>query len=162
MAYETILVPVDFAGCAHDVVEHAARFSAAFHARVVLLYAVELPEGVHPSDALDNGYAEDKLDQEARTELDALRGAFDPSTSVKVRLSHGAPVECILNAIAEHGASLVVMGTHGRTGLRRLVFGSVAEEVIRNSSVPVVVVHAGAAIDQPSAAWQRARQETMG
>lgn len=143
MSYETILVPVDLAGGALDVVEHAARFSKAFSSRVVLLYAVELPEGVQPRDELAGGLIEERVDREARDELEALQGAFDPATPVKVRLAHGAPVESILEAIMDHGAQLVIMGTHARTGLRRLIFGSVAEEVIRAARVPVLVVHPG-------------------
>jgi nucleotide-binding universal stress UspA family protein len=78
-------------------------------------------------------------------------------------LRFGEVVPTVLAEAEAHGAGMIVMGTHGRTGLRRVLLGSVAESVIRQATVPVVVVHApeGTA-DTPSRAWTQASAEAEG
>ena len=64
----------------------------------------------------------------------------------------GLPAESILEAQERLGADLLVMATHGRRGLKRLVLGSVAEKVVRESAIPVLTVHSAGAEDSPSTA----------
>ncbi|MFZ5477024.1 MAG: universal stress protein [Myxococcota bacterium] len=162
MSYAHVLVPLDHAGCAHEVVAHAARFARAFHSRVTLLCVLDPPPGAHLADPVAGGETVRALmEKEALVELEALRRAFDGGADVRVVA--GDVVAQILAAVAETGADLMVMGTHGRTGVQRLLHGSVAEEVLRRSPVPVVVVHAPAGMpDRPGEAWKQARAETDG
>lgn len=161
MTYKTVLIPLDFAGCADLVALHAADLCLALGAQATLLNVVDPPVGggdlgLHPPEGAD-------LNAEARSALDALRLHFDVrQVPVQLRLAHGPVVEQILSAQKELGAELILMGTHGRTGLRRLVLGSVAEQVLRHSPVPVLVVPSQGAPDRPSAAWLHAEAETEG
>jgi nucleotide-binding universal stress UspA family protein len=75
----------------------------------------------------------------ARHQLDGLRPA-DPAVRVEWLLREAPDVQAILDAAAELKADLIVMGTHGRTGFRRLVLGSVTEEVLRKAPCPVLTV----------------------
>lgn len=162
-AYPKILVPVDYSGCAWEVVSHASRVAAAFDAEVVLLYVVSLPAGVHLDDPSAGRTVGEAVDGEAATELAALQQAFGPNRTVRVEIRHGDVVPAICRAIKEHEAKLVVMGTHARTGLRRMVLGSVAEQVVRQSPVPVMVVRAPfGTLDEHSAAWVQAQAESEG
>ena len=74
---------------------------------------------------------------------------------VQVRVSRGTPVQEILAATRESGADLIAMTTHGRSGLRRLVVGSVAEGVLRRADSPVLLLRISAARGEGSATDQR-------
>ena len=88
---------------------------------------------------------------EAKAEIDAFEWkeqcdtwAADARKAVKVEAvgREGKPADVVAKAVAEHKASFVVVGSHGRTGLKRVVLGSVAQDILRSSKVPVVVVPA--------------------
>jgi nucleotide-binding universal stress UspA family protein len=71
------------------------------------------------------------------------RAALSPDTPIEI--SNGEPAAAVIAAAKKHGASLIIAGTHGRRGLRRLVLGSVAEHLVRTSPMPVLVVPMSAA-----------------
>jgi len=136
-----LLVPIDFSDCTHGLVERAADLAARLGGRLTLLHAVEAPaelEGV----ALEGGRGAGALlaDEAAErlgffSDLAAARGA-----PVDTAARPGAPGEAILAAADALGADMIMMGTHGRRGVARLVLGSIAEHVIRRASVPVTTL----------------------
>jgi universal stress protein A len=139
----TILVPVDFSAGSEAAVEWAQALATAFGAHLVLLHVIDTsanaliggPGGVlapPPPAALY-----DQLREEARTAMAAL-AARVPGASALIR--EGSPRQEILATAAGVKADLIVMGTHGRTGLAHLLFGSVAEHIVRHASVPVFTV----------------------
>jgi nucleotide-binding universal stress UspA family protein len=94
---------------------------------------------------------------------EALRRAFPPGVSVELTILHGSPAGAILGAVERLGPDLLVMGTHGRTGLQRLLVGSVAEQVMRASPVPVVIVRAPEGMpERHPPTWERAADEANG
>lgn len=147
MRYERLLVPVDPSGCAHEVVAHAATIARAFGARVRLLFVLEptpgVPEAAHLPDT-GGLTVHDFLDREGERQLQPLRAQLEAAgVEVDISLRHGEVVEAVLGVVDETRPDLIVMGTHGRAGLRRLFEGSVAESVIRKAQIPVFVIHAG-------------------
>ena len=87
------------------------------------------------------GHTHELQRDEARRYLDvAVRREVGDSRRVQTRLLEAAPGDGILMAASEYGAGLIVMGTHGRGGLNRLLMGSVAERVVRQAAVPVLTV----------------------
>lgn len=149
MSIRKILVPIDFAGCAYDVVTTAAVMAGGVGADVVLLYVVQLPRGVdagtvvhlHGSDTART--ALDLLREDAREHIEPLAAIFEgEGVAVHHAVRQGDVVEAILDTAREVDADLVIMGTHGRKGLQRFFLGSVAEQVIRRSPVPVTTVRA--------------------
>lgn len=139
----TILVPVDFSPGSEAALDWAQAIARAFEARIVLLHVLDVsvsaivggPGGVlvpPPPEALL-----DQMREEARAEMAAL-AARVPGAATLVH--EGTPRHEILAAAQEVGADLIVMGTHGRTGLAHLLFGSVAEHVVRHAPVPVFTV----------------------
>src|SRR5262249_52219519 len=105
-------------------------------ARVILLHVYPPPisHGEVVARRQDNGYEEDLWQQ-----LERWRSPY-PEVPVEPRLAEGVAAAEILAAAREMNTDLIVMGTHGRTGLRRLLMGSVAEEVVRRASCPVLTM----------------------
>ncbi len=171
MSTDTILVPVDYSGCAFEVAASASDIAGRLGADVVLLYVVKLPAGlpadtmIHPHGSAMAMKAIEYLDDDAREHLKPLAALFeDAGCTVQIALRHGEIADAVLTAAKDVGATLIIMGTHGRRGLRRLVEGSVAESVMRKATCPVMTVRTQAPESHPglSEAQQRALEETTG
>jgi universal stress protein A len=145
MSWKTILVPHDLSPCADHAAALAQEVARAHGARLVVLYVADLPMGLDP-DALvvpREGAAPVRARDlatggaEAQLEVLAARLAAD-GVAVTTSLVLGDVVDEILAAAHRERADLIVMGTHGRTGLSHLVVGSVTEKVVRQAPVPVL------------------------
>lgn len=139
LAMKTILYPTDFSADAWPAFEVACALAGEGCGRLVILHVERPPlatlggtAGVPP---LPNEYDRQRLVDELKDIQPARAGL-----AVDHRLEYGEPAAVILKAAQEIGADLIVMGTHGRTGLRRLLMGSVAERVVRKASCPVLTV----------------------
>ena len=148
MTFRTILHPTDFSPGSAAAFDYACELARDSDARLVVLHAFgpAVPiaaEGVILSADLD------ELRALARRELDAIRPR-DPAVRVERVVREGPSTRTILAAAEEFGADLIVMGTHGRTGFRRLVLGSVTEEVLRQAPCPVLTVKAPVAAERPA------------
>ncbi|WP_290813451.1 universal stress protein [Halovivax sp.] len=134
--YDDILVPTDGSAAAGRAIDHAVaiadRFDATIHGLSVV---VEGPYGA-VDEASPERTAERALDHLVR---EVERTGVDVTRTVR----QGIPDEEILAFADETGADLIVMGTVGRTGLDRVLLGSVTEHAVRNASVPVVTVREG-------------------
>lgn len=148
MRIRTILHPTDFSERSEAALPHALWFAEEFGADLHLLHAVVLhaadpanPE-LHFPD-LDAAYEE--IEEWARARMDdAVPEVAHPEVHVRQFQERGisaAPV--IADHVEEHDVDLVVLGTHGRRGLRRMLLGSVAEEVLRSVRSPVLTVRDG-------------------
>jgi nucleotide-binding universal stress UspA family protein len=146
MSWKTILVPHDFSASANHAAA-IARDEAKLHgARIVLLNVIDLghiaPDAVIVPNATGapinvKDFAVSGADAHLADLADRLRkDGVEVSTAVRV----GAPVDEILRCATDEAVDAIVMGTHGRTGLKHLLVGSVAERVVRTSNVPVLVV----------------------
>jgi nucleotide-binding universal stress UspA family protein len=140
---ERILVPTDFSVCAEGAFNLAQSLAAPLGAELVLLHVlVEAPpfsEGLFSSERVREVYA--AVRRWAEAELvkwaDTARAA---GLKVRTDLRVGAPFREIVTTAAEEQADLLVMGTHGRSGLGRFLLGSVADRVIRLAPCPVLTV----------------------
>lgn len=139
-----ILVPTDFSAPAEHALRYAAALGARFGAHLLVIYADLFNP---PIDYTVGGAGTFHLPMEemvegAREQLQMFTEAtIGMAMPYDVRVLVGTPTEKILAQVRESGANLIVMGTHGRTGLRRLLFGSVTEAVMRLAPVPVIAVH---------------------
>jgi nucleotide-binding universal stress UspA family protein len=151
----TILVPTDFskhAGTALDVARTLARDHGA---RLIVLH-VDMQYSGTLAMTIDPGTS--------RKALDAIREQLEGSDlkcSVETQLRIGDPVDEILEAIATENPDLVVVGSHGRTGLRRLIMGSVAEAVLRRSPCPVITVRTPAHLDDATEGGRHGKSVTV-
>jgi nucleotide-binding universal stress UspA family protein len=133
----TVLHPTDFSERAGYALTVASALARDYGARLVVLHVVQpvvtFGEALPPDS--------DDLRAEARELLDRLAV---PGANILIdrRLADGDPAAVILHFARETPADLIVMGTHGRTGLGRLLMGSVAEQVARHASCPVLTLTA--------------------
>jgi nucleotide-binding universal stress UspA family protein len=139
LTIRTLLHPTDFSDYSDNALQLACALARDHGARLVLLHVattsmVTYSEGALPLDA-------DRIAAEEREQLNKLR-VPDPGLRVERRFAEGDAALEILRVAKEIGADLIVMGTHGRTGLERLLMGSVAEQVVRDSPCPVLTVKA--------------------
>lgn len=147
-----ILHPTDFSPGTEHSLSVARSMARDLGARLVLMHVI--PYGVYASDmtvAVDPAVYREALEQERRM----VEGP-DLKYPVATRLAQGDAAEEILQAAHEIDGGLIVMGTHGRTGLSRLLMGSVTERVVTRSSCPVLAVKAARAVTehQPSDATE--------
>lgn len=160
--FTRILVPVDFGPASTAAVACADDLARAFGARIFLLHAVDDPAAtgvwtpevyVPASEAMRHS-----LMQQAQRRLQAMVAGgpiaeLDPQLDVRA----GAPIPVIEEYAGEQRIDLIVMGTHGRTGLAHVLLGSVAERLVRTAPCPVLTVRE----DRESVSHRRAeaRQE---
>jgi nucleotide-binding universal stress UspA family protein len=136
-----ILVPVDFSEAALGVLEYALEIARDRGAEVTLLHVVGVP--VAPFDPAYGVAADPKmlLDLQSGAEkgLAEMVERF-PGTEIRTQVHTGSPSREIVREAKEWNADLVVIGTHGRTGLRHVFLGSVAENVVRLAPCPVLTL----------------------
>jgi nucleotide-binding universal stress UspA family protein len=147
MPWKTILVPHDFSASANHATAIARDEAKAHGGTIVLLHVIDLPYQLSPDAVIvpEATGAPISVKQyaiqsaEAHLQDIADRLAKDGVTATGV-IKVGTPVDEINRTVDEHEIGLVVMGTHGRTGIRHLMAGSVTERVVRSSRVPVLTI----------------------
>lgn len=143
--FKTILVPFDFSEYSLKAVELALHFGERFGSKLTLMHVITLFQNDNAKVSQVQGMKELVKKQEKQIYQDMLEhlGSFN-SRGVKIDTSikRGfSPAESILESISEDMYDLVVMSTHGRTGLQHLLVGSTTEKVVRHSSIPVLTAH---------------------
>ena len=142
-----VLVPVDFSVCSHEVAAEAAKLAAGVRGEVVFLHVVPTPPGlpqdviVRPEPGGPPVSVHEWLEDEAARELPIyLRSMNRLGVPARTAVRHGPVADIILETADAEDAQYIVMGTHGRKGLARMFLGSVAEQVVRRSTRPVVTL----------------------
>ena len=137
-----ILVPVDFSEHAKTVLEWAAHLAEEHAARVLLLHVYHLPvefqqlEGAYlPPDFWAN--VKNEAEQQLGLYVEQLRGA---GLEVDSLVREGYPATVIIDEAASQKVDLIVIGTHGHTGLKHMLLGSIAERVVQKAPCPVLTV----------------------
>ncbi len=137
-----IVCPTDFSPTAHHACDYAAEIAKSFGAELILLHVI--PEMSYPTRSFGMAVAfphlREELRQRANEELEGERKRLDPSIKTTTELRDGVSHEQILDCAKTQGADLIVMGTHGHTGLAHLMLGSAAERVVRMATCPVMTV----------------------
>jgi nucleotide-binding universal stress UspA family protein len=143
-AFKNILFPMDFSKCSEAVFPWALQMAKKFDAKLHILFVARdilyltavdvMPDFLMNAVAEISRSAEEKLEAFCEKEL-----ADFPNYEAKVVI--GDPGEEILKYADERVIDLIVMGTHGRKGIDRVLMGSVADLVIKNASVPVMTVN---------------------
>lgn len=137
--YESILVPTDGSAGVQRAIDHALDLANLSDASLHALYVVETPgaAAIPEAQVLTMEDALEEAGRDAVEQIDSRAG--DRKVPAVTAIRHGVPHEEILEYADAEGIDLIVMGTHGRSGLDRMLLGSVTENVIRKSDVPVLV-----------------------
>lgn len=146
--YDRILVPTDGSNVAEAAVDHALDIAERYGAEVHALFVAD-------TDAIAYGLGAEQVDRirdgefdgmdELRTDADAATGhvadlAGERGVAVREEHAGGKPHQVIADYAAAEDIDLVVMGSHGRAGVRRALLGSVTERTLRSTDIPVLVV----------------------
>jgi len=146
--FTNILVPTDFSEASVAALRLAVRMARPNGARITLMHIGVVPH-VYATEWGMSGHTgplfhqlAEEVNAEQRRRLEELARAEVPEgMSVVTLIREGFAPEEVNAQVADGGHDLVIMGTHGRTGLRRALLGSVTERVVRECTVPVMVTH---------------------
>jgi nucleotide-binding universal stress UspA family protein len=141
----TVLVSTDFSDYGDAAIAHAFRFAKDYGARVVMVHVLDAHPTPNPLYAhyypMPTPEQSRQAEAKAKEALHArIPAELRDSDRVETLVTQGAPAPEILRIAGEKKVSLIVIATHGRTGLLRLALGSIAERVIREAPCPVLVI----------------------
>lgn len=138
-----ILCAVDFSEATGMVAGYAALLAKGLGAEVLVLHVVTAMQRYTDIEITDDSLREFEARAKVRAEADmgdCLKASFKDVIGAKGKVVMGFAPETIVDEAKAEGCGLILMGTHGRTGLSRLLFGSVAERVVKTSPLPVLTV----------------------
>mgnify|MGYP000150208067 CR=1 FL=1 len=144
--YECILVPTDGSAASERAVRHALELADVHGATLHALYVVDT--GAMTGVTMETTWegVSDMLYREGDDALDGVRAMADEAgVALETAVVEGSPAREIVRYAEGEDCDVVVMGTHGRGGIDRLLLGSVTERVVRSATVPVVTIRAGEA-----------------
>ncbi|AQL42024.1 hypothetical protein BV210_04510 [Halorientalis sp. IM1011] len=140
--YDTILVPTDGSEGALAAADHAVGLAERYDATVHVLAVVDVDEVAltTPTD-VNVGDLKSTLRASAQSNVDEIVSRAERADRpTEEAILVGVPHRAIVDYVEDEGIDLIVMGTHGRTGVRRVLLGSVAERVVRTSPSPVMTI----------------------
>lgn len=144
MKTRKILFPTDFSSKGNAALEYAAALAAERHALLLIVHVQE-PPAIYGDGSYY--YGEPEPDPEVLRKMLLAVRPNDPAVACEHRFAPGFPAQGILGVAKEEDVDLIVMSSHGRTGLGRVLMGSVAEEVMRGAECPVMVVKPTAKVE---------------
>jgi nucleotide-binding universal stress UspA family protein len=145
--FGNLCVAVDLSELSREALDQAADLARALGADLTVAHVVAPPPPVAADLLVAPGGVAGEAAREEEATLEAWRAVAEARAGrpVRGRLLAGDPARELVRLAREEGSDLIVMGTHGRTGLRRALLGSVAAAVVREAPCAVLVVHDGAA-----------------
>jgi nucleotide-binding universal stress UspA family protein len=153
MQIRSIVVPTDFSECGNYALSYAASLARKFDASIICVHVIEpmVPTVGYSgmTEPLPIADITDQLENSAERELPKLAASGGcAGLSVEELIVHGEAASEIVRVAKERKVDLIVVSSHGRTGLGRILFGSTAEAVVRHASCPVLVVKPPAVLSQ--------------
>jgi nucleotide-binding universal stress UspA family protein len=136
-----MVVGTDFSETADLALDYAIALARSFNAEIVVVHAYEMPAYSFPDGAVMAGDLLQRLEAASEEALVAtLRARQQSGVKLRTVLRMGAPWKEIASVAEAENADMIVVGTHGRRGVARVLLGSVAERVVRTAPCPVLTV----------------------
>lgn len=136
-----ILVPIDFSDCSKKALQYAIPLARQHDAEITLLYAISVPSySSGEYGAVDFATVESEMRTTGERNLAALVKEIGEDVTTRAVVLNGAPTAEIVEFARELPADIIIVSTHGRTGLKHVFLGSVAEHVVRQAPCPVLIV----------------------
>ena len=139
ISIQRILFVTDFSEPARNAQRYAIALAEQFAAELYAFHSVS-DEVLVPAPEMAGRWLEDEMER-ARRQLATDLGTARAAKPAIMEVRQGNAVQEIIRYAAEHSVDLIVIGTHGRTGLSRMLLGSIAEKVVRLATCPVLTVH---------------------
>jgi universal stress protein A len=141
--FSTVLVAVDFSDSSDNAFQMALTMAKSFSAKLLVLHVINEPVDMRGFYVPHISF--ERLENEIKEGAEKLMESFCRSNladfeNYETVIVSGLPYEEIIGQADEKGADLIVIGTHGRSGLDHVLFGSTAEKVVRKSRIPVLTV----------------------
>ena len=142
ISFKKILCPIDYSDCSARALRYAAGMALKDSARLYLMHVIDrrvfdYGGPVYEVPSVPDAETIVRLEEKLR---ESIPGEVRGDIQVETVVTMGIPAEEILKAARDEGVDVIVMGTHGRTGMAHTVMGSVAENVVRRASCPVLTV----------------------
>jgi universal stress protein A len=156
MNLQRILIATDFSDSSRLALQYASNLAESSGAALHILHVDELPDVVVPPIAGLEGAYVYEVPEKSRQEIHDQLAQVVPTSSGVTYEQHyeiGSPADKILDFARQRAIELIVMGSHGRSGLSRLIMGSVAERVMRDAPCPVLIVKQH--VDAPAPATEK-------
>jgi len=144
--FSKILLPSDFSDCSAEAARAARRLAEHFGSALLVLHVMDEPAALDPMfrGEVPIELLRGRMEAYCREEMDRfIASHLEGLPCVETRIVSGVPYREIIKAAREAGAGLIVIGTHGRTGVEHVIFGSTAEKVVRMAPCPVLSVRQG-------------------
>jgi universal stress protein A len=135
-----ILVPIDFSDCSRKALQYAIPLAQEHNAALTLLYVVPPPYAAGEYVGIDYAQLQAEMRVSGDKGLSKLANELDGLVSAEKLVRVGSPASEIIEAAKDLDADVIVISTHGRTGLKHVLLGSVVEHVVRRAPCPVLVV----------------------
>ncbi len=141
LSLKKILVPTDFSDCADDALRLAQEIAGKFQGTITLLHVYQIPAYPLAEGTFVGGpQVTAEIVKDILAALEKAKQEAGTAVPITTQIAEGVPYLEIARVAREGRYDLVVIGTHGRTGLRHLLLGSVAERVVRTAACPVLTV----------------------
>lgn len=143
MKLNKILVPIDFSDYSKSALRYAVNFAKLFNAEIILIYVVE--PVIYPPDFSMGQIAiptvTTEFDDRAKEELNKLaKNEIPQQLKVSIIIRTGKPFVEIIDTASEADVDLIIIATHGHSGVEHILFGSTAEKVVRKAPCPVLTL----------------------
>jgi len=143
LQYKTILVPIDFSDFSKSALKYAVTFAQHYHSKLILIYVME--PVIYPPDfsmgQITLPTINFEVDKRAKEELNKLAEAEIGSlVQVETVLKTGKPFVEIIETAKEVDADLIIISTHGHSGVEHILFGSTADKVVQKAPCPVLTL----------------------
>jgi nucleotide-binding universal stress UspA family protein len=142
--FKRILFPVDLSEASEKIVPFVTALADKFRAGVHLLFVARVFDyfnSIYVPDPAISQFEKEVINGAEKRLYEFADEHFGPFEGTKTTVVAGDAAEEIIRYAEEHGIDLIVMGTHGRKGLDKIIFGSVAERVVKTAPVPVMIVN---------------------
>ncbi|MFA4923110.1 MAG: universal stress protein [Ignavibacteriaceae bacterium] len=143
LQFNKILVPIDFSDFSKSALKYAVTFAQQYHSKLILVYVME--PVIYPPDfsmgQITLPTVNFEMDKRAKEELDKLAETEIGSlVQVQTVIKTGKPFVEIIETAKEEDADLIIISTHGHSGVEHILFGSTADKVIRKAPCPVLTL----------------------
>ncbi len=144
--YRKVLVPLDGSKRAEKILPHVEELARRYKAKVILLQVVEYKTTTTPEGAIINlsNQEVEQAKKQAETHLRGIQGEFrEKNIESQTHVLCGPVVEGIINVAAQEGVDLIALASHGRGGLSRVFYGSVAAGLLHRVDRPLLIIRSG-------------------